>query len=335
MASSSVLPSLPSHSELTPTKSATLCCFDAPSVEGMDLAPEIRCFLLVAKHGSLTGAARTLGVPRSTVSRRLNRLEEHLGDALFERSTRHLRLTDAGELLLERSTPLVSALDDIVDDVRELSGTPRGTLRVSVPAGMGQEFLAEFLVTFHERFPEVRLDIFATSHPEKRLVDGFDVALCDDVLEDSPWICHRIGPADRIAVASAAYLETHGAPKTLAELGEHRIAAHLTSQAFSTWPLHGGGRHPVTSVLRVNDRETLRRVVLAGLGIGVLPHYMVVFDLLRGRVRQVLPQQVGRPLTLVAMFAPSRRRSPKVRALLQVVDGFAVEIAQRRERAES
>ncbi|MEO0602179.1 MAG: LysR family transcriptional regulator [Myxococcota bacterium] len=295
----------------------------------MDLAPEIRCFLLVAKHGSFTGAAQVLGVPRSTVSRRLDRLESHLGDALFERSTRHLRLTDAGELLLERARPILGSLDDAVDDVRELSGTPRGTLRVSVPAGMGQEFLAEFLVTFHERFPEVRLDIFATSDPERRLADGFDVALCDHAVEDSQWIRHPIGPADRIAVASTSYLATHGTPAEIAQLVDHRIVADFASPRASTWPLRDGGRLAVEPLLRVNDRETLRRAVIAGLGVGVLPHYMVAFDLLRGHLQLVLPEVIGRSFTLVAMFPPGRRRSPKIRALLDVVDGFADEIAAR------
>lgn len=300
----------------------------------MDLAPELRSFLIVAEKGSLSAAADQLGVPRSTISRRLARLEAHVGDVLLERTTRHVRITEAGELLHARAAPLLADIDDVVDEVRELSGAPRGTLRVCVPPGLGREFLGEFLLMFHERYPDVRLDLSATSQVPT-LADGFDVALRDDVLADSPWIRHPLGPADRMAVASAGYLAAHGSPGGLADLASHRIVSHLPAGDTTAWPLRDGTRVEVDPILRVDDLETLRGAVDAGLGIGLLPFYMVAFDLTAGRLMPVLPALIGNERTLVALFPPGRRRSPKIRAFLDALDGFAEAMARRRDGPEA
>lgn len=287
----------------------------------MDVLPGLDTFLLVARHGSISAAADELGVPRSTVLRRVSALEAHLGHALLVRGSRGIRPTEAGALLVERGRPLVAALRDVEATVRDLGEEPRGTLRVAVPPGLGASFLGEFLGEIRRRWPALRVEITVREVPPDLLDEALDIVLREGPLPDSPWYARPIGPADRLVVASPAYLAARGLPG-LGDLGRHDILALATpSDPPDAWPLLAGGTIAVTPVLVSTDYQTLHSVTCEGLGLALLPLHVTVFDLAAERLVHVLPE-VGRRTALYAVTAHGRHELPKVRAVFDLVDEF-------------
>ena len=288
----------------------------------MDDLPGLETFVLVARLGGLSKAARALGVPRSTVSRRLTQLEEAVGQQLVERTSRAMRLTAAGQALIEPGEALVATARALAADLRQFDGGPRGVLRVASQPGLGGLFLEEFVVAIRARWPELRLDHRVRDYPPSLLVEDFDVVLCEGPLPDAPWIVHKLGPADRIVVAAPSWLAAHPAP-TLAALQTLPCLAVAGADRGVRWPLaEGSGTIDVQPVVASNDLQTVRAAALAGLGIALLPLYAVGHDVLGGRLVPVLPE-IGQPGTLVALTSRSRRASPKLDAFLDLVDEFA------------
>ncbi|MEZ4237468.1 MAG: LysR family transcriptional regulator [Myxococcota bacterium] len=292
----------------------------------MDALPGLETFVVLARLGSISRAAQALGVPRSTVSRRLTQLEQATGQTLVERSPRATRLTPAGRALAEQAEPLVAALRALAADARQLDGRPRGTLRVASHPGLGAAFLGEFVAALRQRWPELGLDHRVREHPPSLLVEDFDVVLCEAPPPDAPWLVHRLGPADRIVVASPAWLEAHGQPTLDALPSLPCLGLSSPADRPDAWPLRAGGSVPIAPVLASNDLQTLREATLAGVGLALLPAYAIGHDLLAGTLTAHLPQ-VGAEGWLVALTSRSRRASPKVGAFLDLVDDFAARYA--------
>jgi DNA-binding transcriptional LysR family regulator len=286
--------------------------------------PGLDTFVHLARSGSISATARTLGVPRSTVTRRLARLEESVGEPLLERTTRSLRLTEAGQLLAKRGGALVRELRTLHEEVASIGGSPRGLLRVSLPPGLGGPFMPLFLREFRSRFPDIRFEQDVREHPPHLLDDHFDIVLTPGPLADSPWRQHKVSRLQHIAVASPDYLEQRGTPAQPDELPEHDCLAVRSHQhGTDSWPLRGGGQQTIRPLLISNDLNTIRQAALAGLGIALLPFHLCFEDFQNGSLVVVLPERVGRTETLYALVTPERRRSPLIRAVLDSMDAFS------------
>src|SRR4051794_10234231 len=267
-------------------------------------------FTKVAAAGSLASAARQLGVPKSTLSRAIARLEEATGAALFHRSARAIALTDEGRRFFERVVPLVDGLDEAARALGTRSEEPSGTLKVSVPNATG-DLLAPVLARFSVRHPRVRLDLHTSSRRVDLLREGFDVALRGTIteLEGAGLTAQRLGSGDVELYASPTYLARRGAPRTLHDLLDHDLVAYPAT--VRNLPARPDGLRQAFAQARlaVDDFSFIRALLVEGSGIGLLQPFQARRELDEGRLVRVLPEWTH-PLGSLYIVYPSARRQP-------------------------
>ncbi len=289
-----------------------------------DLLSELPTLVRLSQTASVSRTAKDLGVPRSTVSRRLARLESALGVVLAERTTRSFRLTPAGEMLVDGAAGLLAKFQTLRESVEASGGSVRGRLRIAAPPGLSGPFLGGFLRTFQDQFPEVEVEFVVMDRRPHLLDEGFDLVLATGPLEDMPWVRHRLGQSWYLAVASPSYLSARGTPTEVAHLQQHRLlGARLHGLAEHDWPRIDGRPLPISRRMVTNDLASLRGAAIEGLGIALLPVHLLIDDLHVGSLVPVLPEVIGKPLDIFGLYAHERRTSPLIRALLDSVDAFA------------
>ncbi|WP_457417843.1 LysR family transcriptional regulator [Roseateles sp. P5_E7] len=276
---------------------------------------DIALFVRVVRSGSFAGAARQLGVPSNTVSRRVQGLEQHLGTRLLQRSTRKLTLTSAGEEFNARCAGLVTGLFEAGQELSSGSREPSGLVRVGAPADFLDLFVMEWIAEFLATYPKVRLALVLSDSKADLIADRIDVAFRGGPLEDSAYVGrHVFCTGNDGLVASPGYLAARGAPNALQDLLEHDCVTFTQSgSSDATWRLAGpdGIDEAVQVAARFsgNTAQALRKATLAGLGITLLPRAVIINDLRAGRLVPVLPeyQRPGHGLTVLY---PSRRHLP-------------------------
>src|SRR5512143_1872669 len=246
-------------------------------------------FEAVARTSSFSSAARELGVPKSSASRGIARLEEELAVQLLFRTTRHVSLTAAGSALYDRLTPLLRSLKAALGELPEREEMPSGRLRVTAPVDLGVLFLAEVVTRYTARYPAVSVDLSLTGRVVDLVAEGFDVALRVGArLQDSSLVARRAAPIVVRLYASPLYLARRGTPRT-----EEDLEAHDWIQ-FRGGPQHlrvsgpprKGGRPPR---MVCDDVLFVRDAVRAGAGVGLLPTFVAEPDVLAGALVRVLP----------------------------------------------
>jgi DNA-binding transcriptional LysR family regulator len=285
----------------------------------MDLpeTSEIEAFVRLVETGSLTSAARELGVPRATLSRRLARLEERLGVRLAFRTTRKVGLTDAGTAFYPSARDVLRSVDDATRAVMADEGPPRGPLRLSVPPITDPQFRG-MLVDFVERYPLVDVEVIASTRHEDLVARGIDVALRAGSSLDPGLIARRLRSVAVFAVAAPAYLERAG-PLTSAEL----LVEHVCLVGFGAndhpvthWPLVSGGSVRVRGRIVCNDLLVLRDAATRGLGIALLAEVFCARDLASGALVRVLPDEIGTTSALSLVYPDRRLLKPATRAFV-------------------
>nr|WKF61890.1 HTH-type transcriptional regulator DmlR [Paraburkholderia busanensis] len=280
-------------------------------------------FLRVVQAGSFTAAALALQMPKTTVSRRVRELEAHLGSRLLHRTTRKLRLTEAGTAYFEQCRGIAKQLDDAESAVQRIRGTPGGWLRITLPYSFGATWIAPLIAGFCTRYPDVRLDILATHVPLDLFDDDVDVALRLGTLPDSSLVARRLGSFSTSIYASPAYVERHGAPASPDEL--HQLPTLALHQARRdsgyTWPLRRTGRKPVhyavEPVIVASDPVLVLDAARAGQGLLLAMDASMAPEVEAGRLVGVLPGWIGPQQDLNALFPQERVPSPKLQAFLQ------------------
>ena len=292
-----------------------------------DILAELPTLVRLAQTGSVSRTARDLGVPRSTISRRLARLEAALNVTLAERTTRSFRLTEEGRLLAEGATKALAQLRTVRESVEHTSGTVRGWLRACTPPGIGGPFLGRFLVAFRARFPEVRLELTVREHVPHLLDEPFDVVFAMGQLQDAPWLRHRIGDIWYVPVADPAYLAARGTPTSVDDLAHH-VLLGLRSSDFSAdaWPTRDGQEISVNPHFVTTDLNAVVSAARSGMGIALVPIHLIAEDLAAGRLSTVLADSIGRALEVSVLYSPERRDSPVIKALLGSVDAFGASL---------
>jgi DNA-binding transcriptional LysR family regulator len=297
----------------------------------LDLA-DLRNFVRITYAGSISGAARALGMPKSSVSRSLVRIEAAVGATLIERSTRRLRLSDAG-LLLQRHARRI--LDDVGEAEDALAGfvdIPRGTLRVSAPPSFAAGPLAPMLPGFLARYPDVRLVLSFDNQPIVQLPDDVDVAIRAGDLPDSDLIARRLTSTSLLACASPEYLTRCGTPATVEELRGHRLITlldHRSAWRFRT-PAGVTLEYAAEPGLVVPEHAIARTVLLGGAGIGRLPEYHARDAIANGALVHLLPDHDGERVEVHALYPRHRGLSAKVRVF---VDAVTAHLAPTRTQA--
>jgi DNA-binding transcriptional LysR family regulator len=273
---------------------------------GMDLN-EIAVFARVVQAGSFTAAARLLGMPKSTVSRKVSELEERLKSRLLQRTTRKLSLTDVGRTYYDHCARIVAEVEEAERAVSSLHGKPRGLLRVTAPVNMS--FLGPIVGDFLERYPAVQLDLFCTQRSVDLIEERYDLGIRAGVLADSTLIARSLGSVRWFFVATPAYLKKRGRPRSPAELKKHDCLLFGAGSIGANLQLESGADSVQVSLsprLLASDMELLQSVVRNGQGIGLLPAYLCVQDVREGRLQRVL-HAFSLPPTPVHVVYPSTR----------------------------
>lgn len=286
----------------------------------LDLA-QLRVFSRIADLGSVSGAARALHMPKSSASRALARLEESIGTSLVERSTRHVRLTDAGRLLQRHA---IRILDDVVEAenaVGGLIGKPTGTLRISVGFTFAAGPLASMLPEFIFRYPDVRIVLTVDNRNADLPVDEIDIAIRIGPLPSSDLIARKLGTIELWPCASPAYLAEHGVPQSVEALARHRMIAH--SDQMRSWTM----RDPSGAVRQVEaepvtvipEPAVAKTMILAGAGIAWLPDFDARDAVAVGALIRVLPDFRTDSLEIHALYPSHRSLSAKVRVFIDAL----------------
>ncbi|MGQ0656864.1 MAG: LysR family transcriptional regulator [Chromatiales bacterium] len=279
-------------------------------------------FVKVVESGSFTAAARLLGVPKATLSRKVQLLEQDLGARLLKRTTRRLGLTEAGALYYEYCARIGRELAEAEAAVTQLHGTPRGWLRFTAPYSLGSDAIAPLLPEFMALYPEVRVEMLLSNENLDLVSTDMDLALRVSKLQDSTLAARRLGIIYSQTYASPLYLERHGEPLQPADLEHHRtitLNRYRRSSRF-VWPLTLQAEQVevvVNPVFVVNDPSSINAALLNGMGIGLMPEPFAVPALIDGRLRRVLVPWSGPAVELNAVFPPGRMHAPKVRVFVE------------------
>lgn len=278
---------------------------------------DLEVFARVVEKAGFSRAARELGVPASTVSRRVARLEESLGVRLLQRTTRTMHLTDAGRVYFERISRALREIEGAEHSLREVQGTPRGVVRITT---VSEPFVEGILYDFLEKHPDVSLEI-DKSHARVDLVaDGFDLAIRAGVLEDSSLVAYKLMNVGPVLCASPRYLKKRGTPKIIGDLRDHDCVIVGTSSTAATWNLKGADgqmhRVNVSGRLAINGLSSAVEGVRRGLGIGLFPEGFVTPWIASGELRVIL-REMSPPANGLWIVHPTRTLlAPAVRAVI-------------------
>ncbi|MDE3010366.1 MAG: LysR family transcriptional regulator [Pseudomonadota bacterium] len=303
------------------------------------LLGHLHWLVALAQQGSYTAAAARLGVSKAAMSQHISELERIAGVALVQRTTRSVRLTEAGQRLVDETRPAFETIAESFESVREYGGTPRGLVRVSAPVALARQQLVPRLARFLHDNPEVRVELDLSDQLVSLAREGFDLAIRhSDVVPDThvAWTLCTTHP---VLVASPAYLAEHGEPARPEDLASHRCLHYPRGSEVPTWTLERGSSRaaearritvPVRGPLAATNSEALRDGALAHVGIALLPDFSAQAALNSGELLRVLPRWnvVGTFATQIRAIRPYSTRVPlAVAALVQhlrtsLADGF-------------
>jgi DNA-binding transcriptional LysR family regulator len=278
---------------------------------------DIQAFVAVADAGGLTSAAGRLGVSKSIVSRRIARLEKSLKTRLLSRTTRGAALTEAGATFREHATRIAAEADAARDAVRP-DGKVRGRLRVAMPLSFGPTHFSPVLAELASRHPELEIQASYSDRHVDLVAEGFDAAIRLGVLVDSSLIARRIAPFGGRLVASPAYLKERGTPRTPDDLLAHAAINRINDE----WPLTHEGK---TITVRPHARFTadngaaLVPAALAGLGIALLPDFLIADHVASGALIALLPEYPMPEAGIYVVRPPGGNASCKVRVLIDIM----------------
>jgi len=279
---------------------------------GVDLN-EVLVFARVIQAGSFTAAARMLGMPKSSVSKKVADLEARLGTRLLQRTTRRLGLTDAGRLYFERCARVVTEVEEADQAVLELQAAPRGLLRATVPLSFG--VLGGIVASFLNEHPDVQVEIVCTDRTVDLVQDGFDLAVRASALQDSSLVAKKLGTIKRVLVAAVGYLDPHGRPRTPEELAKHVCIAFGGGSTPADWALEFGDKRKdvrVSPRYTVNDFELMLEAARAGVGIAWVLDFLAASEIRAGTLERVLPDWCSVQTPVHAVYPSARHLSPKV-----------------------
>ena len=286
----------------------------------MDRISDIAAFVQVVEQGSFTAAAEALELSKAAVSKYVSRLEKRLGARLLNRTTRRLTLTEAGQALFDRASVAIADLSAAENDVVELTGSPRGRLRVTAPSHFGEVFLAPLFAEFRNRYPDIELDLDLDNRLVDLVEEGFDVAIRISQLGTSSLVARKLTDVRIVTAASPAYLEKHGIPANPMDLREHECLLYGLDRTPGEWRYRRGLDRlisvRVNGGFRCNNDGALKRAALDGLGILHFPEIFIEQELREGRLVAILADFEMQKLNLSAVFPTRHNLPPKVRVFV-------------------
>ena len=291
----------------------------------MDQIQSIRVFARVVEAGTFTKAAESLDLPKGTVTKLVQHLEARLKVKLLNRTTRRVTVTPDGAAYYERTVRVLNDLDDIEASMTNAQANPSGRLRVDVGTAVAREIIIPALAGFYSRYPDIQLDLGVTDRSVDLLADNVDCVIRGGELLDQSLVARRVANVLLVAVASPAYLKTHGTPTHPDQLeSEHTLVNHFSTRTGRHYPnefekdgqlLEISGRYK----LALNESNAVTTAVLAGLGIAQVPSFTAEPLIQRGELVPVLGDWTGPTIPLYVVYPPNRHLSAKVRAFVEWV----------------
>lgn len=254
---------------------------------------------VLAQQGSFTAAARRLGVSKAGMSQRISELEREAGVQLVQRTTRSVRLTEAGQRLVDETRDAFGAIAESFAGVQDLAGVPRGLLRVSAPVALARQQLLPRLPAFLRAHPEVRIELEMSDRLVSLATEGFDVAIRHTAVPPDTHVAWALCRTRTVLAASRSYLRRRGMPRHPQDLQHHDCLHYPRAHETPAWHFRGRSADdpdaqritvPVAGVLAANNSEALREAALGGLGIALLPDFTAQSALLSGKLVEVLPE---------------------------------------------
>lgn len=286
----------------------------------MDRFENMDTFIRVVEAGSISGAADRIGVAKSAVSRRLKELEEHLGVELFHRTTRRMNLTDTGRAFYHQS---VRILEDVLEAelaTSQAHGTLKGTLKVALPSSFGLMHMGPAISEFLKAHPQIEFDLDFNDREVDLIQEGFDLAIRIANLPDSSLIARRIAPIQAVMCASPAYLERMGTPQTPDELKDHQCLVYSLLRDYEFWHLvdtKGNAiKTKIKPYLKASTGEFLREAAIEGLGIILIPSFIVYKEIESGDLIPLLNEYKRPQIDAFAVYPQTRHLSQRVRAFV-------------------
>jgi DNA-binding transcriptional LysR family regulator len=281
---------------------------------------EMAIFVHVVEASSFTGAARNLGLPKSTVSRKITQLEERLGVRLIQRTTRSLRLTDTGNAYYGHCSRILSEIEEANLAVTHMQTTPTGTLRVTAPVLFGSTVLATLIADFIDQHPQLKIDLVLSDQVLDLVQEGIDVAFRIGQLEDSSLIGRYLGDVSPTLCASPEYISRFGKPQKPSDLEDHRVVGPAGWTSWNLTDENGKELHiNVKPKVQANDFATLYSLTLAGTGITPLPALIAAPGIQTGNLVQILPEFPFETSPIHALYPSNRHLSAKVRSFVDFV----------------
>lgn len=290
-------------------------------------------FSVLASAGSLSAAARELGITTPAVSKHLAQMEARLGVPLVNRTTRRMSMTPEGELYLEHARRILSEIDGMQELLGLAKATPKGLLRVNATLGFGRSHVAPLISRFVRQHPQVEVQLQLSVNPPALTDDSFDVCIRFGAPPDARVIARHLAPNRRLLCASPAYLKAHGTPKVPNDLVKHNcIGIRQGEEAYGLWRLSSGrGKNASTEAIKTrgnlttNDGEIAVSWALDGHGVLMRAEWDIQRHLTSGRLVQVLPQYFTPDADIYAVYPQRHQLAARVRTF---VDFVALSFAQ-------
>lgn len=291
----------------------------------MDKLQSMSIFTHVVRNQSFTAAAEKIGLSRAQVSKSVMQLEQHLGARLLNRTTRRISLTEIGGIYYERCKTILHDITEIEAIASEQTMMPYGRLTISAPTSFGILQLNSVIPQFLKQFPDVQISLSLTDRFIDVVSEGFDLVIRIAELEDSSLIARKIAPCQRVFCASPDYLKKNGVPKVPQDLSNHQCLIYSNELKPDSWILQSSDNTEnikVSGPVCADNGDILKTSALAGLGITLLPTFIVGSELKTGRLQQVLPNYCPPEISIYAVFPSRRYLSAKVRTFLDFLSDY-------------
>jgi DNA-binding transcriptional LysR family regulator len=303
----------------------------------MDQLAAMRAFARVVEVGTFTRAAQLLDMPKPTLSKLIQNLEQHLRTKLLNRTTRRVTVTADGAAYYERAARILADVDELDGSMTLSQGSPKGRLRIDITTSLATLIMIPALPQFHARYPEIQIDLGVTDRPVDLVGENVDCVVRAGEIADQSLIARRIAEFSFITCATPAYLARHGQPRHPAELERtHTVIGYFGASSARPFPLEFKRGDDVEEIngryiVAVNDGNAYVAAGLAGLGILKVPRFMVEEQLASGALELVLREWSTEPIPLHVVYPPNRHLSTKLRIFVDwAAELFGAQLGSRR-----
>lgn len=285
----------------------------------MDRLTEMEAFVQVVDNGGFTEAARKMGLSKSAVSKHVSALEARLAVRLLNRTTRRVSPTEVGLAYYDRARTVLTDASAADDMVTSMQATPKGSLRISAPVSFGINHVSPAVARFLNAYPEVDVHMVLDDRFVELVAEGYDMAIRVGVLEDSSLRARKLAETSRMLVAAPEYIAANGMPRVLDDLHHHRLLHYSNLSTGNFWRMRGASGEErqirVGGRLTVNNGDSLCKAAELGLGIALLPTFILGDALVTGRLVEIMPDRDDR-IGIYAIYPEGRFAQPKLRAFI-------------------